>query len=77
LNKDEEYKKFQEAVKAECEKQFKKTASLGKFAEGYKSGFRDGYKAAMEDIRKMMGPIPPEFRKEMEDGAQPIWWPNW
>lgn len=48
------------------------------FAEGYKAGYRDGYQAAKEDLKKMMmSKMPPEIQQQMgEGGAQPMWlWP--
>jgi nitrogenase molybdenum-iron protein alpha/beta subunit len=42
------------------------------YTDGYKSGFRDGYKAAMEEL---MSTMPPEIRKKMIEEDAELRWP--
>jgi hypothetical protein len=46
------------------------------FTEGYKAGYRDGYQAAMKEMKKVMtDQMPPEIKRQMEEGGQGVWWP--
>lgn len=38
--------------------------------------YNKGYKAAMEDMKKLaMKQMPPEIKKQIEEGNPNIWWP--
>jgi hypothetical protein len=64
--------------KAECKKQMKNPECLEMYSEGYKSGFQDGYNAAREEIKEMMlTQMPPEIKKQIDEGAQPVGWVPW
>ena len=71
--RSEEYKKGYEAA----EKDFLDDEKVKLFKDGYKKGYRDGYQAAMKDAKIMaMKKMPPEIRKQMEEGtSQGVWWP--
>jgi len=61
--------------KAECKKQMKNPECIEMYSDGYKTGFKDGYQAAREEIKEMMlTQMPPEIKKQIEDGAQ-TWGP--
>jgi hypothetical protein len=62
--------KLEKAAKEKCAEIMKKEANLDLFAEGYKNGFVDGYKAACQQLELT-------YAKQMEDdGTQPIYWPR-
>jgi flagellar biosynthesis/type III secretory pathway protein FliH len=81
MSKDSGIKTYDEGVedaKNECKKRFAKKQSLDLFAEGYKTGFADGYKAGREEIKEMMfSQMPPEIKKIMDEGAQNKGWGPW
>lgn len=67
-----EYNKGYEAAA----KDFLDDEKLKEFKEGYKIGYRDGYQAALNDLKKSaLLKLPPEVRQQMEEGAQPWDWP--
>lgn len=68
---EEVQEELYELAKKEVGTEFKKSKCVEYFGDGYKAGFRDGYLAAIEEIRNM----PPEVKKQIEEGAQPIGWP--
>ena len=81
MPKDSEIKTYDDGVedgKNECENRFAKKQSLDLFAEGYKTGFADGYKAAREEIKEMMlSQMPSDIKKQMDEGAEPVGWGPW
>ena len=71
-------KEYNEGYKAALE-DLKDENDLKLFIDGYKRGFSDGFSAAREDMKMMMmAGMPPEIKKQMEEGAEAgsIWgWP--
>ena len=61
---------LKEALKEEIEKKAIKDGNLDIFAEGYKAGFRDGYKAAMEEIMLQLRCCPDGTQKLVEESAK-------
>lgn len=67
-------KEYNEGYKSALE-DLKDEENMKLFIEGYKLGYRDGYKAAMSELKMMMmGKMPPEIRQQMEEGAEPGGW---
>jgi flagellar biosynthesis/type III secretory pathway protein FliH len=81
MSEDSEIKTYDEGVKDaknEYEKRFAKKQSLDLFAEGYKIGFAEGYKAGREEFKAMMlSQMPPDIKKQMDEGAQSKGWVPW
>ena len=70
----EMYKKILEHVLEDYGEVLSNDKCLKLFTDGYKSGYQDGYKAAMEQLK--ICKIPPQMMmmpKPDEDGAQPGW----
>ncbi len=71
--RSEEYKKGYE----DAEKDFLDKEKVKLFEDGYKTGYRDGYQAGMMAAMKLaMEKMPPEIKRQMEEGtSQGVWWP--
>lgn len=70
--RSDEYNKGYE----DAEKDFLDKEKVKLFKEGYKAGYRDGYKEAMKDAKKFaLEQMPPEIKRQMEEGGQGIWLP--
>lgn len=79
MDEEDKIKTYDDGVRAgkkQTEKKMQNKECLDLYKEGYKSGFRDGYKAAQEEFReRMLTQMPPEIRKQIDEGAQPAGWP--
>ena len=81
VNEEELYKDLFDKLQISFADTMKDDKCIKLFTEGYKKGFNEGYKAAIEDVRTKMCQIPPQISQNIGQGqdgtAQPQWWPWW
>ena len=74
-----QYNKGYEAAQKSCFEKFKKDKCMNEYIDGYKSGFRDGYQNALNDIKESIGGNVGNVGNVGDLGVEPRfginWWP--